>query len=109
MKDTTPVCLWHETRITTHQVDAANLEVIDLPPTCGGILVGWDVVGGAHCDRCQPPRHGQRLGELARRLRKRHSARRRTHGLPHNACAAAGMTADPSDAGGDSGASSRTV
>jgi hypothetical protein len=79
--------------------DLDGCEIIDPPapcPDCGGIVFWWDVAGGQHCERCQPPRHGPRLRELAQRLRERHAAENRPHGLPQDARNGATMTCDPS-------------
>jgi hypothetical protein len=57
------------------RIDAAGLEIIDIPtpcPVCGGIVFWWDVADGQRCERCHPRTTGERLRRRAAELRRRY-------------------------------------
>ncbi|NLF70065.1 MAG: hypothetical protein GX575_13575 [Candidatus Anammoximicrobium sp.] len=56
------------------RADAAGLEIIDVEPCprCQGIERWQDLLGGWHCEHCEPRTRATWLREHAQRLRERH-------------------------------------
>lgn len=65
-----------EGRVSLVHPDHVDDLIVDLPepcPNCGGIVVWWDLLGGTHCEQCEPRTVAQRLRERAEQLRERYS------------------------------------
>ena len=61
-------------------------------PTCIGSEWWQDLMGGWHCERCEPRTRATQLLEHVQRLRERYAAGNRPHGLPQDRRGRATMT-----------------